>query len=826
MGTMLAASGVPAGGCNEEINLSSPETIAKIHHAYLAAGADIITANTFGASRISLADHDLKDKVFEFNKAAIAIARKEAEKFSTPDKSRFVAGELGPTSKLPTLGHIGFDELFGAYVEQALVLIDSGADIIAIVTCQDPLQAKAAAAAVRESFKKTGRALPLFISVTVEKSGTMLLGTDIAAMLTAIAPYKPFAFGMNCATGPDAMKEHLAVLSHKSPFPISCRPNAGIPENVGGKAVYTLSPDEFAKILAGCVDEYKLSFVGGCCGTTPEHIEALYKRLKQEAGGRRQEARRHVGNFATVSSLYASIELDQEPRPFIVAEQTNVNGSKKFRELLLESNFEAMADVARKTSKASHALDICVAYAGRDECADMAEIVRRVSVKSQAAIMIDSTNPDVIEAALKLIPGRPIINSINLEDGGRKVAKILKIARRFGAAVVALTIDEKGMAKSTGEKFAVAKRLVDLCVSEGLSRDDVLIDALTFTLASGDSSLKNAGIETLDAIRRIKRELSSVRTILGVSNISFGLPPAGRRILTSVFLHEALLAGLDAAIINTKRIVPYHMISEEERLLCARLIKNDGGVLDPLKALIEHYSKDRRKTELEMSISSIAKTPEEELKIRVLEGRASGIEIPIGALLKSMAPSQIINEVLLPAMQEVGKLFGEGDMPLPFVLESAETMRAAIDIIAPHMDASAAVAKGTIVLATVRGDVHDIGKNLVDAILSNNGFKVINLGIRQPARAIIDAVKAHSADAIGLSGLLVSSTEIMKEDLEVFREEGLSIPVLCGGAALTKSFTDNALATTYGSKVYYCADAFAGLVAMEEITRKGSGAGK
>lgn len=820
MGTMLAAKGIKTS-CNEELCLTNQEVVASIHREYLNAGADVIITNTFGASKISLADHGLAHKVREINLAAAEIALKEKAKIK--DRPCLVAGELGPTSKLPTLGHITFDELFSAYSEQTSALLDGNVDMLIINTCQDPLQAKAAAAAVRSVLAKKNKNLPLIISVTIERVGTMLLGTEITAALAALAPYKPFAFGINCATGPDAMEEHLAELAKVSPFAISCRPNAGMPEIVNGKSHYPLLPDDFARILADYVKRFGIAIVGGCCGTTPEHIAALAKNklLPFVRGGlrwgRSTSPRPSLQRRGMVSSLYTAAALDQEPRPFIIAEQTNVNGSKKFRELLLKNDFDAMAEIGRNASTSSHALDVCMAYVGRDESKDFLEITRRLVLKSEAALMIDSTNPSAIEAALSCTPGRSIINSINLEDGGKNARTILELARRFGAAVVALTIDEDGMAREANKKLSIAKRLVALANEYEIGVGDLLIDPLTFTLASGETSLKDAAKETLSAISKIKKEIPGTRTILGVSNISFGLPLHGRAILTSAFLHRAVEHGLDAAIINPLKIMPLDRIPKDALEICTRLIDNNSKHGDPLAMLLDHLSKEKGEEDVTRWIEP--DTPAEAVRMRVIEGSRKKLPELIEALIKEISPQDAINKVLLPAMQEVGKRFSAGRMPLPFVLESAEVMRAAIDLISPHMKAGENKPRATIVLATVRGDVHDIGKNLVDAIISNNNFHVINLGIRQPASAIIEAVKAQNADAIGLSGLLVSSTEIMREDLELFRAAGIKIPVLCGGAALTKKFVEDILAKAYNGDVRYCQDAFAGLNEMEKIAK-------
>jgi len=808
MGTMLESVGA-AGECSDELNLSRPDAVLEVHSAYLDAGADIITTNTFGASRVVLADHGLAHEARRMNSEAARIARQAIERSG---RKAYVAGELGPTSRLPTLGHISFFELEQAYLEQLEALIGGGVDLIIAQTCQDPLQAKAAASACTRAFAETGREIPFIVSVTVERTGTMLLGTEVIAALVSLAPYRPQAFGINCATGPEDMEEHIRALSAGSPFPIICQPNAGMPENVGGRPVYGLGPRDFSERVSQFVEEYGVSIVGGCCGTTPEHIASLSDRIRGK-----KVRRKPAGETAlsSVASLYSHYTLDQEPRPFIVAEQTNVNGSKRFRELLLASDYDSMADVGRSAGSPSHALDLCLAFAGRDESKDLAEVAARLALKSEVPIMVDSTNPEALERALALLPGRPIVNSINLEDQG-KAREVLGIARRFGAAVVALTIDESGMARDAKTKLSIAQRLVKLASEEGFDAADLLIDPLTFTLASGEPGLRGAGRETLEAVARIKRKLPGARTMLGVSNISFGLPAKARPLVTSAFLGRALEAGLDAAIINPARIVPVESIPEETLAIIERLIDGDDSKGDPLAGLIGHLEAEGYVAGAHPEAPAPA-SPEEALRLKVFEGSREGLAGIVEELASSMDAREIINSILLPAMQEVGVKFGEGRLPLPFVLESAETMRAAIDLVTPHMKGGEASLRGTLVLATVRGDVHDIGKNLVDAILSNNGFRVINLGIKQPAGAIIEAARAQRADAIGLSGLLVSSTEIMREDLAAFRDAGIDVPVLCGGAALTESFVRKSLANAYGGEVVYCPDAFTGLKAMERI---------
>ena len=835
MGTMIQAANPPPEDyeghpeCNVLLNLTRPDLIEGIHLAYLEAGADIITTNSFGASFVALKDYELAHLTLEINRAAVAVARKAADAFFTKARPRFVAGEIGPTAKIPTLGHISFKELFTSYEQQIGILVEGGVDLLLIATCQDILQAKAAAAAAREVLAKRGAEVPLLISVTIENVGTMLLGSDILAALAALEPYAPFAFGLNCATGPEMMEDHLKQLSLHSPFALLCRPNAGVPENVDGKPVYPLSPDEFANRLMTFIDNFGVAFVGGCCGTTPEHIKALASRIKgheSKVKGPGSPLSFQLSAFSShVSSLFSAVSLDQEPRPFIIAEQTNVNGSRMFKELFLKEDYDGMAAIAKEAAKGAHAVDVCLAYPGRDEVHDIRELIPRLVRIVDAPIMIDSTNADAVEAALGMAPGRCLINSINLEDGGLKANKILELAKRFGAAVVCLTIDEEGMARTAEKKMAIAKRLHELALSYGLRTGDLLFDPLTFTIASGEVSLANAAIETLEGIRLIKKNIKGARISLGVSNISFGLPSTVRAALNAIFLQKALDAGLDAAIINPSRILRLSQISKQERELASHLIENDDSKGPPLTTLLGYYEK---KSEIIGIPLTHTLSPqgrgkrvrgEQYLRQKILDGDKSELQTLLDAACKKKPAAQVIDTILLPAMQEVGKLFANGKLPLPFVLQSAEVMRSAIDLLASRLTKEQLPRRGTMILATVRGDVHDIGKNLVDIIISNNGFSVINLGIRQPIGAIIKAAQEHKAAAIGLSGLLVSSTEIMREDLEEMSHLGISIPVLVGGAALTQKYTETVLQKAYKGKVYYCEDAFAGLKAMETIVK-------
>jgi len=809
MGTMIQAAGLK--GVNEILNIIHPDEIRSIHRTYLNAGSDVVIANTFGASRISLADEGLADKVEEINLAAARIAREAADDaFKADGRPRYVAGELGPTSKLPSLGHIEFSSMEEAYAEQASSLIRGGVDLIIIGTSQDPLQLKAAASGAKIAMLKEGVDLPFIASVTVERSGTMLVGSRLSAALAAIEPYAPAAFGINCAVGPDLMEEYLSELSHLSPFPIICQPNAGLPQIKNGRAYYPLNSGDFARYMAQYAERLGVQILGGCCGTTPDHISALTQAVKNlKASFERPVYKAHC------ASLFGAVALDQEPKPLVVAERTNANGSKKFKELVAAEDWDGCVAHAREASHGAHVLDVAVALPGKNEKRAMEELVSRLVQTVDRPLMIDSTSVDAMEAALSHIGGRAIINSINLEDGGTKARKVIALAKRFGAVLMCLTIDEDGMATTKERKLAVAERLVKLAVSEGLRLEDLLIDPLVFTLASGDASSANAGKETLEAIGLIKKKIPGARVSLGISNVSFGLPLKGRRALTSYFLHRAIDAGADAAIVNAKSIIPIDRIDPTIREWVQRLVNNDASSGNPLTELIHLLSQHKARAVDEKAIRK--RTPEERLIDKVIDGDKSDLEGIVAVILKKMKPRDVVNRVLMPAMKVVGERFGNGRMPLPFVLQSAETMRRAIDILSPHMKADEAHSRGTIVLATVRGDVHDIGKNLVDAILSNNGFKVVNLGIRQGSANVIDAVRAHNADAIGLSGLLVSSTEIMREDVEIFRNSNLNIPVLCGGAALTEKFTQDVLARTYDAEVYYCADAFDGLKYMEKI---------
>ncbi len=799
-------------GCNEYLVITKPDAIRSVHESFLKAGCDVIETDTFGSNRIVLSEYGLQDRVVELNEKAARLAKELAQKYSTPDHPRFVMGSVGPGTKLPSLGHIGFEELKESYKEQYKGLMAGGVDGLLIETCQDLLQTKIAIIAAVEYFKEVGRRLPLMAQVTLEPTGTMLLGTDIQAVIATLEMFPVDVIGMNCATGPAEMAEHVRTLCESSIKHISVLPNAGLPENVGGVAHYHLTPKELADYHERFVKEFGVSIVGGCCGTTPEHLKAVVERV-----GKCVPKKRTPKHEPACASLYGISTYAQKPAPLLVGEQTNANGSKKFKQLLEREDYDAIVGVAREAVKeGAHLVDLCVAYVGRDEKRDMIESISRFNQQVTVPVMIDSTEYAVIEEALKHIAGKPIINSINLEDGGERLRKICPMAKKYGAALVALTIDEKGMAKTREEKLRVAKRIYQIVTQQyGIRPEDIFFDLLTFTLGSGAEEFRNAAPETIGAIRRLKKDLPGVQTILGVSNISFGLAPHARQVLNSVFLHECLEAGLDAAIVHAKKIVPLFKIAADDLEAAKRLLHNkwiDGK--DPLQEYIAHFSKKQGTVE---GPRERAGTVEDRVKNHILDGNSDGLVEDLEEALKKYKPLEIINEFLLGGMKVVGELFGAGKMQLPFVLQSAEVMKKAVAHLEKFMEKKDGQDRGRIVLATVKGDVHDIGKNLVDIILTNNGYKVFNIGIKQPVEAIIKAAIENKADAIGLSGLLVKSTLIMKEDLEEMHRRGIKIPVICGGAALTERFVERDLTQAYQGPVHYGRDAFSGLKIMESL---------
>jgi 5-methyltetrahydrofolate--homocysteine methyltransferase len=805
-------------GCLEYLAVSRPDVLESIHAAYLQAGCDIVETNTLGALPGELAAHGLQDRTYEINRKAAEAAVRAADAFSGSGQPRYVAGSIGPGSRLPSLLQVGFDELEQGYYLQGLGLLDGGVDLFQIETCQDMLQIKAALSGLRRLFREKGAQRPLNVSVTLEKN-RMLLGTDIQTALATFTSYPLFAFGINCGGGPEAMQDAVRILAAASPFPLTVMPNAGLPRFNAGEYVYDLQPGPFADCMLAFVRDHGAEMVGGCCGTTPDHVRALAAKV----GGLSPVPRKTCAP-AVVTSLYSSQELRVQPAPLIIGEQTNATGSRTFKEALLQDDLDAMAAIAREQEKeGAHLLDLNVAYAGRDESRDMDRLVGRLNQQTPLPLMLDSTNIEALHAGLKRSAGRVVINSINLEDGGDRAGRILELAGEYGAAVVCLAIDEKGMARTAENKLAVLRRLHDLAVAAGLKAEDLFMDPLTFTLGSGDPGLADAGVETLAALHLIGKNLPGTLPLLGVSNISYGLQPAARRVVNAVFLYHAVQRGLAAAIFHAARVVPLNRIVPEEILLAEDLIFNRRAGHDPLLALCDHF-RGRRKG-ADPAVPPPA-TSQERIYRAVLDGNASGLEDELARLLAMIPALEIVNSILLKAMADVGVLFDAGKMQLPFVLKSAEVVKRALDILAPHMLRRERKFRGRMVLATVKGDVHDIGKNLVDIILRSNGYEVVNLGTNRDGEAIGAAVEQHRPDFLGLSALLVKSTLEMKDVLRHLAQRNIRIPVICGGAALTPAFVETTLQPESAEKVHYCADAFQALRVMDGRPPDTSGAAK
>lgn len=825
MGTQIQAAGLSLDdfwgleNCSEVLNLSRPDLIRDIHRRYLLAGADALETNSFGGSPVTLGEFGLADRAREINQRAAELAFEAISDLPKDGRTRFVVGAIGPGTRLPSLGHIDYRTLEAAFCEQATGLLEGGVHALLIETCQDPLQIKAAVNGCRKAMEQLGRRVPLMVQVTVETTGTLLVGTDVSAAAVIIGALGVTSLGLNCATGPKEMAEHVRTLSQIWPGLLSVQPNAGLPELRDGKTFYPLLPSELAHWLERFVAEDGVNFIGGCCGTNEHHIAALDAMLRRlaEDGFRPRPKPRTPKPTPALASLFSAVPLRPEGAYLDIGERCNANGSKRFRELLAAEAWDACVAMGREqVREGAHALDVCTAYVGRDERADMVALVSRMRGQVDAPLVIDSTELPVLEAALELYGGKPVINSINFEDGEGPAKARLELARKFGAAVIALTIDEAGMAKRPEDKLRIARRLFAFaCDRHGLPASDLMIDPLTFTICTGNEDDRKLALWTLEAIEAIARELPEVQILLGVSNVSFGLAGPARQILNSVFLDEARKRGLTAAIVHSSKIVPLHKIPEEEAEIARDLIfdRRRPGY-DPLQAFISLFagrSTDKRARERPASV-------EERLKRRIVDGDRQGLEEDLEEALRRYDPLTIINEFLLDGMKTVGDLFGSGKMQLPFVLQSAETMKAAVAYLQPKMPKVEGHHKGTIVLATVKGDVHDIGKNLVDIILSNNGYKVINLGIKQPLSNILEAAQAHKADAIGMSGLLVKSTLIMKENLEEMARNQIRIPVLLGGAALTRAFVEEDCYKAYGGRpVAYARDAFEGLALMDKI---------
>ncbi len=826
-------------GCNEYLVITKPEAVATVHRSFLAAGADVIETDTFGGTSLVLAEYDLADRAYELNKTAAALARSIADEYSTPEKPRFVAGSMGPGTKLPTLGHIDFDSLQAAYVEQAQGLIDGGADLMLVETCQDVLQIKAALNAIEAAFEQTGKRLPLMVSITMEQQGTMLVGTEIAAALAILEPYPIDILGLNCATGPDLMKDHIRHLAEQSPFVISCIPNAGLPENVGGHAVYRLTPMELRMVLMHFVEDLGVQVVGGCCGTRPEHIAQLAELaqgLKPKfravrVGGRAIAAastdatgpRPALNYIPSAASIYSTQPYEQDNSFLIVGERLNASGSKKCRDLLNGEDWDGLVALGRSQVKeGAHILDVNVDYVGRDGERDMRELVSRLVTNVTLPLMLDSTEWQKMEAGLKVAGGKCILNSTNYEDGDERFFKVLELAKKYGAGVVVGTIDEDGMARTAAKKFQIAQRAYRDAVEYGIPAHEIFFDTLALPISTGIEEDRGNGRETIESIRMIREHLPGCHIMLGVSNVSFGLNPAARVTLNSVFLHEAMQVGLDGAIVSAAKILPLAKIDPDHQQVCRDLIYDrrqfEGDIVtyDPLTKLTTLFEgKSLKKKE------AIAKDlpVEEQLKQHIIDGERIGLEDALAKAMETYPPLEIINTFLLDGMKVVGELFGSGQMQLPFVLQSAQTMKAAVAYLEPFMEKadSDGSAKGTFIIATVKGDVHDIGKNLVDIILSNNGYKVINLGIKQPVENIIQAYREHQADCIAMSGLLVKSTAFMKDNLETFNQEGITVPVILGGAALTPKFVHEDCQRTYKGQVIYGKDAFSDLHFMDKL---------
>jgi 5-methyltetrahydrofolate--homocysteine methyltransferase len=809
-------------GCNEILNVTRPDIVRSIHDGYLEAGVDCLTTNTFGANLGNLGEYDIADRIEELAEAGARIARQAADEWSVRDRSgrsRWVLGSMGPGTKLPTLGHVTFAELRDTYQVSAAGLLHGGADALIVETCQDLLQAKAAIIGAKRAIADSGADVPLIAQVTIETTGAMLLGSEIGAALTALEPLGIDLIGLNCATGPAEMSEHLRYLAAHSPLPLSCMPNAGLPELTSDGAYYPVTPAELADAHEAFATEFGLALVGGCCGTTPEHMAEVVLRLRDRPLTAR-EPRLEAG----VASLYQHVPFRQDTAFLAIGERTNANGSKAFREAMVQERYDDCIEIARaQTRDGAHLLDVCVDYVGRDGVGDMQQVAGRLATAATLPLVLDSTEPEVIKAGLELLGGRAVVNSVNYEDGDgpeSRMARVMPLIREHGAAVVALTIDEQGQARTAEWKLAVASRLIeDLTGNWGMRRSDIIVDCLTFPISTGQEETRRDAIETIQAIKELKRRYPEVQTTLGVSNVSFGLNPAARAVLNSVFLTECVQAGLDSAIVHASRIMPISRIPDDQLQAALDLVydrRREG--YDPLSRLLELFEGVDVAAVKASRAAELAELPLwERLKRRIIDGEKIGLEADLDSGLAERPALEIVNDVLLDGMKTVGDLFGSGQMQLPFVLQSAEVMKLAVGYLEPHMERSGEDGKGKIVLATVKGDVHDIGKNLVDIILSNNGYDVVNIGIKQPISAILEAADSSRADVIGMSGLLVKSTVVMRDNLAELNSRHLADrwPVLLGGAALTRTYVEQDLAGLFDGEVRYARDAFEGLRLMD-----------
>jgi 5-methyltetrahydrofolate--homocysteine methyltransferase len=875
MGTSLQKLGLKAAdfggqatdGCNDYLVISNPQAVETVHRSFLEVGVDVIETNTFRSNRITLAEYGLASRVVEINRTAAALARRLADEYSTPDHPRFVAGSIGPSGKLPSandpeLSDVTYDDLADVFREQAIGLIQGGVDVLLVETSQDILEVRAVIDGIQRAFKEAGVVLPVQAQVTLDTTGRMLLGTDIGAALAILEGQQIDVIGLNCSTGPEHMREPIRFLGAHSPLPVSCIPNAGLPLNVDGEAVYPLEPEPFAEMMAEFVEKHHISIIGGCCGTTPAHLQKLIERLRPETSPEKRKAsttEHPPGKFPpgkfppALASAIRAVAMRQEPPPLLIGERCNAQGSRKFKRLLLSEDWDAILELARaQVDGGAHALDISVAVTERpDEIELMYAVVKKLASGVDVPLVMDTTEPDVMEMALKTAPGRCMLNSTHLEAGRQKADLVFSLAKQHNAAVLILTIDEHGMAKTVERKLEVAHRIYDIAVNQhGLRPQDLVFDTLTFTLATGDPEFIDSAISTIEGIRRIKAELPGVFTSLGVSNVSFGLSPAARPILNSVMLYHAVQAGLDMAIVNPAHITPYAEIPEKERLLAENLIFNrhsyDANAPDPLQEYIQYFAS------VDVSLQSDSgkvdptegMTPEQRLHWRILHRHKDSVETDIDEIMQARSgqmvagaesnlekgipnPSthrvavEILNTVLLPAMKEVGDRFGAGELILPFVLQSAEVMKKAVAHVEQYLERKEGTSKGLVVLATVYGDVHDIGKNLVKTILANNGYTVVDLGKQVPAETIISKAVELQADAIGLSALLVSTSKQMPLIVNELYRRDLGIPVLIGGAAINRRFgwriayTDEGV--PYDPGVFYCKDAFEGLAVMDAL---------
>ncbi|MEV7566728.1 methionine synthase [Streptomyces tanashiensis] len=828
MGTMLQAQDPTLEdfqdleGCNEILNVTRPDIVRSVHEAYFEVGVDCVETNTFGSNHSAAGEYEIADRIFELSEAGARIAREVADEFGAKDgRQRWVLGSIGPGTKLPSLGHIGYGVLRDGYQQNAEGLLAGGADALIVETTQDLLQTKSSIIGARRAMDALGVDVPLICSLAFETTGVMLLGSEIGAALTALEPLGIDLIGLNCSTGPAEMSEHLRYLARHSRTPLMCMPNAGLPILTKDGAYFPLTAPEMADAQENFVRDYGLSLVGGCCGSTPEHLRHVVERVQGLTPPERSP-RPEPG----AASLYQTVPFRQDTSYMAIGERTNANGSKKFREAMLEGRWDDCVEMARdQIREGAHMLDLCVDYVGRDGVADMEELAGRFATASTLPIVLDSTEVDVLRAGLEKLGGRAVINSVNYEDGDgpeSRFAKVTRLAQEHGAALIALTIDEEGQARTTEHKVAVAERLIeDLTGNWGIHESDILIDALTFTICTGQEESRKDGIATIEAIRELKRRRPDVQTTLGLSNISFGLNPAARILLNSVFLDECVKAGLDSAIVHASKILPIARFDEEQVTTALDLIYDRRAEgYDPLQKLMALFEGATTKSMKAGKTEELLALPlDERLKRRIVDGEKNGLEADLDEALETRPALDIVNDTLLDGMKTVGELFGSGQMQLPFVLQSAEVMKTAVAHLEPHMEKSDAEGKGTIVLATVRGDVHDIGKNLVDIILSNNGYNVVNIGIKQPVSAILEAAEEHNADVIGMSGLLVKSTVIMKENLEELnqRELAAKYPVILGGAALTRAYVEQDLHEIYQGEVRYARDAFEGLRLMDAL---------